>query len=407
MVVHAIRKLSFQHSGNAQENVNIRNLYRRIMEEQNQLQRMVATLPETKAKVLLEKFNEYFEVAAQWEAKLNTLIVTDEDQIAEMKMAGEARKFLKKKRTEIENTRKEMKEDALREGNMIDGIAKVLKGLIEPLEAKALNIETFAERAQQARIKQLHEDRVAELTLHGWSDMGIMKLGEMADEDYGFFKDSVIRMKQEKEAEQLRKAEELKEQQRQAEIARIEREKRVALYNQRKDELIPYWDFLTAEQRKGDFTTIEQGIWEMDIIALKVKKEAHLADQQRIAIENENLRAQQEQARQEEQKRAAAHAQEIQRIRAESDQKEAELRKAQAEHQKEIQKAAERDPEPATAPTFIVGGTDKAKLELLAKAYQSITIPTMTSAKGMQFTVDIATLRNRFTSFIMDKANQL
>ena len=87
----------------------------------------------SKANVILEKFQDSFKIADEWSKKAKMLKVTDASQATEMKMAREGRLFLQKKRLDIEHTRKELKAQSLRECKAIDGIANVLKGLIEPI----------------------------------------------------------------------------------------------------------------------------------------------------------------------------------------------------------------------------------------------------------------------------------
>jgi len=126
-------------------------------------------LESTKAKVILEKFQDYFEVAAEWEEKAKTIVVTDENQLVDMKLARTGRLFLREKRTAIEKARKELKEQALREGKAIDGIANVLKALIVPIEEYLTKQEKFVEirqgeKKEQERIeaeKKAEDDRIA------------------------------------------------------------------------------------------------------------------------------------------------------------------------------------------------------------------------------------------------------
>ena len=53
---------------------------------ENQLQIIVkeSGLEQTKAKVLLDNFTNYFEIADEWAKKTKTLVVTNENQKAEM-----------------------------------------------------------------------------------------------------------------------------------------------------------------------------------------------------------------------------------------------------------------------------------------------------------------------------------
>ena len=102
-------------------------------------------LEKTKAAFVLEKFQDYFKIADEWEKKAKVLSVTSPQQVAEMKMAREGRLFLRAKRIDIEKARKELKEQSLREGKAIDGIANVLKALIEPIEEYLDRQERFVE----------------------------------------------------------------------------------------------------------------------------------------------------------------------------------------------------------------------------------------------------------------------
>lgn len=139
--------------------------------QENQLEVIVkeSQLEPTKANYILEKFQNYFEIAAEWEAKAKNLVVTREDQKAEMEMARTGRLFLREKRIAIENSRKKLKEDALREGKAIDGIANVLKALIVPIEEYLDRQEHFIELEKEKKEaamrleieKRMEEERIA------------------------------------------------------------------------------------------------------------------------------------------------------------------------------------------------------------------------------------------------------
>lgn len=69
---------------------------------ENQLQTIVSQsgLEQTKAQVILVNFQDYFALAADWEAKAKTIKVTDEKQAGDMAMARTGRLFLKEKRVD-------------------------------------------------------------------------------------------------------------------------------------------------------------------------------------------------------------------------------------------------------------------------------------------------------------------
>lgn len=137
----------------------------------NQLQVIVkeAGLAPTKAKYILERFQDYFEIASEWEIKAKAIKVTNASQTGDMAMARKGRLFLKEQRCVIETTRKELKEEALREGRAIDGIANVLKALIVPIEDYLDRQERFVEIQEEEKReamrleveKRIEEERIA------------------------------------------------------------------------------------------------------------------------------------------------------------------------------------------------------------------------------------------------------
>ena len=114
---------------------------------ENQLAVIVkdAGLEPSKAKYILENFQAYFALAEEWENKARSIVVTSPDQIDKMTIARDGRLFLRDKRIDIEKARKKLKEESLREGKAIDGIANVLKALIVPIEEHLDRQEHFVE----------------------------------------------------------------------------------------------------------------------------------------------------------------------------------------------------------------------------------------------------------------------
>jgi len=68
--------------------------------KENPLQIIVkeSGLESTKAKYILEQFQDYFQLASEWEVKAKSIVVTKETQTAEMDMARTGRLFLREKR---------------------------------------------------------------------------------------------------------------------------------------------------------------------------------------------------------------------------------------------------------------------------------------------------------------------
>lgn len=112
-------------------------------------------LEPSKGQFLIEKFADHFKQAAEWAKKAKSIIVTDESQTVNMKMARTGRLFLRDKRLEIENMRKLLKADALKECQVIDRIAHFLKDVIIPTEEHLLRQERFVEMREEAKAEAL------------------------------------------------------------------------------------------------------------------------------------------------------------------------------------------------------------------------------------------------------------
>jgi hypothetical protein len=213
----------------------------------NELVKMVeeSNLDANKADILKKKFNDFFDMAGEWEARSKQIIVTDESQTALMKMAREGRLFLRSKRIEIENTRKEMKEQSLREGKAIDGIANVLKALIVPIEEHLDAQEHFIE------IKQKHEEDLRQ-----------------------------------QEAERL-----LKEKEEADRLERIEEEKRIRAENERLRKEAEARELAAKKEREEHERKLaeERRIAEQKAQEEKAKADKVLAEERRIAAEKADV----------------------------------------------------------------------------------------------------------------------
>lgn len=121
-------------------------------------------LDTNKAQFLLSNFQDYFKIAAEWEEKARTIKVENESQTVDMQLARTGRLFLREKRIAIEKARKELKEQSLREGKAIDGIANVLKALIVPIEEYLDKQEHFVENKKKEleEAARIEAERIAE-----------------------------------------------------------------------------------------------------------------------------------------------------------------------------------------------------------------------------------------------------
>lgn len=135
-------------------------------------------LEKTQGQKILDNFSGFIKEAGEWESKAKVINVTDISQVEDMANAREARLALKSIRVNAENTRKSLKEKALREGKAIDGIANVIKALIVPIEEHLEKQEKFAENLENERKEKIEAQRsfelqkyVEDITLYNFKDM--------------------------------------------------------------------------------------------------------------------------------------------------------------------------------------------------------------------------------------------
>lgn len=315
-------------------------------------------LEQTKANYILEKFQDYFRIAADWENKAKSIVVTSADQTAEMKMAKAGRLFLKAKRVDIENARKELKEQSLREGKAIDGIANVLKALIQPTEEYLDRQEHFVELREEEERNRRASERIAEVQSIGFHP-DFYDLKNMPEEDYRRLIDG------ERAAIQAR-----------VDILKKQEEDRIA------------------------------------------KEKAEAEERERMKAENERLRKEREEAEakrkvvedQAKKERAEAEARE-KKLKAEQEEK---LRKEREEREraekelkarKDAEAKAKKDAEEAKRKAE--RAPDKAKLIALADTIDSIPLPAVVSAEANLVSGQARGLLAKVSAFLRERAESL
>jgi colicin import membrane protein len=315
-------------------------------------------LEENKVEGLLSSFGESFNKTRAALANAQTVVVTDESQVAEMKKAGELRRNLKSIRVEVEHTRKKLKEQSLREGKAIDGMANIIKAMIVPAEDALEKSEKFAANlAIERQAKKLAERRA---TILEYTDLPERyNFGRMTDAE---FSELIADLKKEKEerieAEKRAEAERIA----QAKAAEEER-KKVEAENAR----------LRAEARKKDAELAEQ----------QAKAQA-----ERKAIEDKAREAQaiaDAKLAEERAKRQAAE-------KAEADRKAAEAKKTQ--------ETAEAKRQALLAP-------DKDKLTQLAASIEALAIPQVESSQAGKLVDDTRGYLERIAKNLRHKAQEL
>jgi hypothetical protein len=301
-------------------------------------------LEKTKADYVLEKFQDYFKIASDWEQKAKILVVSSPNQTAEMKMAREGRLFLRQKRLDIEKARKELKEQSLREGKAIDGIANVLKALIEPIEEYLDKQERFVE-IQEDELREVRKvGRIGEMQSIGL-DVTLYDLKNMPEETYKQIIDG-----------QHRAIEQRLEAQQKAEAERIAKEK------------------ADAEERERMRAENEHLRKEAEAKERQLAEERAEAESRR-KIAEEKARKERLEAEAREKKLKAEQDAQLKKERQERDRLAAELKAKEEKERAEKKRLEEEARKAQRAP-------DKEKLLALAKSIDALTLPEVKSPEA-------------------------
>lgn len=305
-----------------------------------------------------------------------------------------------KVRINTEKLRVAQKEEYLRAGKAIDGVANILKFAVVEKENKLQEIETHFERLEAARISKLAEDRAIEL--EKYECFNVPNLGIMDEAVYSnFLVGAKANFETRKEAE--RKAEEERLAKEAAELAE---RKRVWFENERlKQEAQEREKQLQEERRLAE---IERQKQEAALAIERAKAESERkAVEEANRIEKEKLEAEKkaiEEKNRIERERAEAEARRIkaeqeatlERERAERAKLELELRaKAEAEA-KEKARIAREEKKARTAP-------DRDKLESLAKTIDNLELPSVSSDDAIKTIEDVKGLLVKVSAFIRQR----
>ena len=262
-------------------------------QENNQLVEIVneSGLDKPKAESILAAFAEPFKSAKALADESRSIIITDEDDREGMQKARVKRLKLKAIRCDIEEIRKGLKEQIVREGKAIDGMANILKALIVPAEEYLETQEKFAELCEIRRNEERYRERVALLTPYVRNVAAYDLLNMSEDGFKDLLSDSKIaaeaveKARVEEEARQAaaRKAEEARRKETEAENVRLKAE---------------------AEKREKENKKAQEKLAKDREIA---EKKANEEKEKRLAMERE-IEAKQRAVREEADRQAKAEA---------------------------------------------------------------------------------------------------
>lgn len=113
------------------------------------------------AAMIRSQFTEFIKQIDEWKDKAFKINITSPDQVFEIGEAKRAWTVVKNLRLSTEERRKNLKEDSLRKGKLIDGLARFVFDMIEPiedhLEKQAKWVEQEEKRAQEQLLSERKE----------------------------------------------------------------------------------------------------------------------------------------------------------------------------------------------------------------------------------------------------------
>jgi hypothetical protein len=297
------------------------------------------------------QFSESFSKARAIAEEAKSILVTDISQTKEMQQARQKRLELKNIRVAVEHTRKELKEQSLREGKAIDGMANIIKALIVPVEEHLEKQEQYAAmQAAKAKAERLAK-RTAALANYV-EDTDLYNLNDMEDAQF-----DVLLANSKKSFEDEKAAAE------QAEKERLEREEA-----ERKEQ----------EQIRKDNERLRA--------EAEAREKAMEAERQKLAAENAaKLEA--------ERKKALAEREAREKLEEERRQREEAEAKAQAE-------AEETERQKLLAP-------DKEKLIAFANVIDALTLPSVATREAGKVLDETQDFLTRISKNLRQKAREL
>jgi hypothetical protein len=287
----------------------------------------------SKAQQIKAVFDPMSTTLLGFEEEFNEIILESESEITEelTKKARRLRIDIGKVRINTEKIRKDQKDEYLRAGKAIDGVANIVKWAVTDKEEKLEAIEKHFENMEKLRIENLQLERAA--LLAKYTDEVASDLGTMKNDVW----EAYITMKEKQYNDRI-------EAEKKAEDERIRLEQIERLRWKRSDMLRPFYQFFKDENsvKLGELSEEE---FDALMCNLADEKEKYEAEQEKIRIENERLKKEAEEKerirKEEEKKRLEKEAAE----QRERDRIERERKAKEEKERKELEEAARKERE--------------------------------------------------------------
>lgn len=239
-------------------------------------------LTDQTAKTIRMQFEPMLQKMEELETEFNSVVNLPIGEKKTSEKAKELRLKYVKVRTGTAEIHKLQKAFYLNGGRFVDGWKNAQIFASEGKEKKLEEIEKYLENLEKARIEKLNEERTA-LILPYINPEDVIPYGVMqADVWDAYFNAKVKAFNDRIEAEKK------------AEADRIEREKAIALHNERKEKILPFWDFVPAKNKDMDFSRFTESEWKERFNFSVKEKQNYDIEQARIKAENEKLKAEAE-----------------------------------------------------------------------------------------------------------------
>ena len=352
----------------------------------------------SKAEMIRATFEPMVEMLTDFEEKFNSIVAESGNGITPelSAKAKRCRLDIGKVRIETEKLRKEQKDEYLRAGKAIDGVANLLKWAVSDKENKLKEIEEHQKRIEEQRIAKLQLDR-ADLLSKYVEDAHERDLGSMDEDVWAAY----ISQKEKDYNDRI-------EAEKKAEAERIENERLNKLEYDRRLEIAPYTQFIDGgpelrSMSEDDFNSL--------MCSLKKSKAEFDSEQERIRKENERL----ERERIESERKAKAERERIEaeRIKAEKeaqaklDAERKERERVEAELKRREKEEADRKAEEARQAELKLQLGDKEKVVAIKTEIKSIKLPDVKSAKAKKIVSDIQVLIDNLCAYVDQNSDAL
>jgi len=276
----------------------------------------------SKAEQIKAVFDPMSEALLKFEEEYNKVMEEKESGITDdlTQKAKRLRIDIGKVRISTEKTRKEQKEEYLRAGKAIDGVANIVKWAVTDKENKLKEIEEHFENMERIRIESLQNER-AEL---------LSKFVEEMPADLGTMKTDVweayLSAKEKQYNDRI-------EAEKKIEKERVEKERLDKLENERMVSLLPYRQFWTCENY--NLREISETNYQAILSDMETAKKFYDKEQEKIRFENERLK---KEAEEKERKRKEVEKARKEKEEAERIDREKKERKEREEYEAKLKK---------------------------------------------------------------------